>query len=207
MNLYIILGVSKESTFEEIKKAYRELSKMYHPDVGGDEAKFIEINFAYKILSNSSKRKQYDTDGYIEPDESMFRQQVVNKIAVIIDIWVKQVVEKGNNISIIRFFNAQIKNARTDMEGKLDQVKRSLRFMKTSSEQLVYKGDSDSLMHQIIQSKIASAKSIKRQLKDELRLVEGVTEELQKYIMDEPSEIENTVNMANGTIIRFFTET
>ncbi|MBD3245175.1 MAG: molecular chaperone DnaJ [Candidatus Moranbacteria bacterium] len=61
---YQILGVSKEASQEEIKKAYRSLAHKYHPDKStGDEQKFKEINEAYQVLSNKEKRSQYDRFG------------------------------------------------------------------------------------------------------------------------------------------------
>ena len=60
---YQILGVTKNATQEDIKKAYRKLAHQYHPDKGGDEQKFKEINEAYQVLSNSEKRQQYDQFG------------------------------------------------------------------------------------------------------------------------------------------------
>lgn len=61
---YNILGVSKDATQDEIKKAFRRLAHEYHPDKGtGDEAKFKEINEAYQVLSNAEKRQQYDQFG------------------------------------------------------------------------------------------------------------------------------------------------
>ena len=61
---YEILGVSKSSSDEEIKKAYRKLAHKHHPDkAGGDEAKFKEINEAYQVLSDKTKRAQYDQFG------------------------------------------------------------------------------------------------------------------------------------------------
>lgn len=65
-DFYQILGVDKNASQEEIKKAYYKLAHKYHPDKGtGDEAKFKEINEAYQILSDKSKRAQYDKFGYV----------------------------------------------------------------------------------------------------------------------------------------------
>ncbi|GAB1431060.1 DnaJ C-terminal domain-containing protein [Ignavibacteria bacterium] len=64
---YATLGVSKNATADEIKKAYRKLAQQYHPDKNsGDkkaEDKFKEINEAYEVLSNPEKRKKFDKLG------------------------------------------------------------------------------------------------------------------------------------------------
>jgi molecular chaperone DnaJ len=60
---YKILGVEKGASKEDIKKAFRKLAHKYHPDKGGDEAKFKEINEAYQVLADEKKRAEYDTYG------------------------------------------------------------------------------------------------------------------------------------------------
>ncbi|MBX4206486.1 J domain-containing protein [Candidatus Parcubacteria bacterium] len=61
---YKILGVNKDASEEEVKKAFRKLAHAYHPDKsGGDEAKFKEISEAYAVLSDKKKREQYDLGG------------------------------------------------------------------------------------------------------------------------------------------------
>lgn len=59
-NFYDVLGVQKNASEDEIKKAFRKLAVKYHPDNGGDENKFKEISEAYETLSNPDKRREYD---------------------------------------------------------------------------------------------------------------------------------------------------
>ncbi len=60
MDHYAVLGVAKNATPEEIKKAYRKLASQHHPDKGGDTNKFQEIQTAYDTLSDPQKRSMYD---------------------------------------------------------------------------------------------------------------------------------------------------
>lgn len=61
---YAILGVEKNASADDIKKAFRKLASKYHPDKkDGDEAKFKEISEAYAVLSDAKKRAEYDTYG------------------------------------------------------------------------------------------------------------------------------------------------
>jgi len=65
---YNILGIGKNASEDDIKKAYRKLAHQYHPDkTGGDDKKFKEINEAYQVLSDKNKRAQYDRFGTADP--------------------------------------------------------------------------------------------------------------------------------------------
>lgn len=62
---YEVLGVSKDASADEIKKAYRKLAVKYHPDKdGGDETKFKEASEAYEVLKDAQKRQRYDQFGH-----------------------------------------------------------------------------------------------------------------------------------------------
>lgn len=72
-NYYEILGVSRNSSGKDIKKAYYQLAKKYHPDTNKNDPnaskKFQEVSEAYEVLSDENKRKEYDTWG--ETSEQM----------------------------------------------------------------------------------------------------------------------------------------
>ena len=73
MNYYEILGVRKTASQEEIKKAYKNLVKKYHPDVyKGDktfaEKKTAQINIAYDVLSNPTTKQTYDEETFKQPN-------------------------------------------------------------------------------------------------------------------------------------------
>lgn len=82
---YKLLGINKEASSEEIKKAFRQLARKYHPDVNpGDkeaEEKFKEINEAFQVLGNAEKKQQYDQYGsstFSAEDLRGFRSQNFN---------------------------------------------------------------------------------------------------------------------------------
>ena len=82
-NYYEILGVSKNATADEIKKAYRTLAFKYHPDRNpGDtaaEEKFKQINAAYDVLGDESKRRNYDLGGYSAEEAYSYSNQYANQ--------------------------------------------------------------------------------------------------------------------------------
>lgn len=70
---YSILGVNRNSTDDEIKKAYRNLAMKWHPDKeGGDEERFKEIADAYETIGDSLKRRNYDNRNAFHFDDSIF---------------------------------------------------------------------------------------------------------------------------------------
>lgn len=94
IDYYEILEVQKNSSLEEIKKSYKRLAKIYHPDKNienGSDEKFKQINEAYSVLSDSQKREKYDKYGhnfskidnrnYYDINEhlsNMFKMQILN---------------------------------------------------------------------------------------------------------------------------------
>lgn len=76
---YEVLGLKKGASDEEIKKAFRQQAKKYHPDVNKDdknaEARFKEINEAYEVLSDPDKKSRYDQFGHAGVDPQFQRRR------------------------------------------------------------------------------------------------------------------------------------
>ncbi len=101
---YKILGVPKESSPEEVKKAFKQLARKYHPDVnpGNKEAeeKFKEINEAFQVLGNADKRQQYDQHGssaFSQEDLSGFRNFSFNFDDLFSDFGFSNIFDMFNN--------------------------------------------------------------------------------------------------------------
>ena len=91
---YEVLGLSKGASEDEIKKAYRKLSKKYHPDINKEpdaEEKFKEVSEAYEILSDPQKRAAYDQYGHAgtDPNYGAGGSNDFRRIITIMDcIWI-----------------------------------------------------------------------------------------------------------------------
>ena len=76
---YDILGISKTSSKEDIKSSYKKLAKKYHPDVSKDKdsaEKFKEISEAYAVLSDDTKKSQYDKFGHAGFDQRYSQEDI-----------------------------------------------------------------------------------------------------------------------------------
>jgi curved DNA-binding protein len=70
MDYYSLLGVSRNASDKDLKKAFKEKSMQHHPDRGGDAEKFKEINEAYQALKDPQKRQMYDQFGTTDPQQT-----------------------------------------------------------------------------------------------------------------------------------------
>ena len=79
---YSTLGVSKKATDAEIKSAYRRLAKQWHPDAGGDETKFADVNNAYNMIKDANSRQNFENQRFgpsnFQQSQSPFGQQFGN---------------------------------------------------------------------------------------------------------------------------------
>lgn len=89
MNYYEILGLKKNCSKNEIKRKYKKLAKMYHPDKGGDLEKFKQVSEAYTVLLDYNSRIKYDNNYNLESYETYVNpfdlfEEVIRKSDILI---------------------------------------------------------------------------------------------------------------------------
>jgi molecular chaperone DnaJ len=75
---YQVLGVAPDAGADEIKRAYRQLARRYHPDISGDDrgAAFLELSRAYEVLADPSRRQSYDVSRRRAPDRDWMTDEI-----------------------------------------------------------------------------------------------------------------------------------
>ena len=136
-SLYDVLGVSKEATQKEIRKAYIQLSKEHHPDKGGNEEKFKEINAAHEILSDVSRRKIYDETGATEkfsPEVKKTFFQSVYQELILPNVQKQPFVTKDDIVGMLFKALQDAKKIVAQDKNKLKNVKNFQKRMKKSNK-------------------------------------------------------------------------
>lgn len=126
MDPYRILGVAKTATAAEIKAAYRRLSKLAHPDVGGDRETFERIRAAYDVLKDPASRDHFDTTGEVrggQPDNA--HAEAVSALGSAFNGTISRIVQQGldpKKADIIAMMRAQLEGEIMSRTPKLEEA-------------------------------------------------------------------------------------
>lgn len=117
---YKILGIDKDASQSDIKKSYRKLSKLYHPDMGKEASddKFKDISEAYSVLSDETKRKQYDNPSSNNPFDDIFGSRQEGGFGDFFSSF----FNGGNNSRSTRYDGNHRNNIRIRIDITLDEV-------------------------------------------------------------------------------------
>ena len=125
MNPYEILGVKKDATMAEIKKAWRNLAADNHPDrAGGDPKKMAEINAAYRLLRDPERRAAYDANGELKAPDSI-EQQARNLILSFLESNIANMHEDTDLIAATKqFLSGKRGELRSTQQQNKDQTRK-----------------------------------------------------------------------------------
>lgn len=150
MNPYEVLGVPKDATADEIKKAYRKLAAKHHPDRGGDKEEFQRIQEAYSVLKDAELRHRYDESG-VMPDaqRERYRERLQrNAVGAFMSAL------RGDNLDPIETAKYTIKNELKQADHDIRDIVKQIERMKKARERVVHKGDGPNLFADAITKEI-----------------------------------------------------
>jgi|SRR3989344_7894408 len=114
-NYYEALGVSPDASAEQVKRAYRRLALIHHPDVGGRAEKFRDVDEAYKVVGDKDKRGLYDSLGHEKYKEQSTAIPKTSSVEEVFEDWLRREVSTATSVD--RFVGAQYPSAYVGGEG------------------------------------------------------------------------------------------
>lgn len=177
---YDTLGVPKDATKADIKRAFKQKAKKHHPDrTGGSAEAMSEINVAYSILSNPGRRSQFDSGGSTTrmptPDENA-RSLIMQAVLGAID-------QTDDNVDVLRVAYAKINNELHGVAAARGQMKHRCRKMERRLKRI--KGPKDNFIAFGIQAQIDSAKDVFAKMDTDEAVFIRAIEMLKDFSFDE----------------------
>jgi len=198
MNPYKVLGLKKNCSQPQIKKAYRDLSKSKHPDVGGNAEEFVEIQSAYDILSDEVTRKKYDETGEVSNNTVPIKSAARNLLVGIWDQLVEMEFKVERWVKLPDALLIKLKDIKKDMERKRSQCTENIVHYRKIRDRIIYNGDENDFLKLTLEHKISSTETnitIYSRKIDEIEYAEKLAKD---YSYD--SEFENKHDYASKTI-------
>lgn len=148
MDPYEILQVKRDASEEEIKKQYKRLSSLYHPDRPSGSARLqSEVNIAYEILTNPEKKELFDKLGFI-PNESL-DQEARGSVFKFID---DHLLEKDPLLdNAIRALRAHLHEAEGELLSKKAATAAAIRVLEAKQCRMGFKGEGEDVLLSFIQ--------------------------------------------------------
>lgn len=152
-NYYEVLGVARDASAEDIKRAYRKRAKELHPDTNADadgEA-MAELNVAYEVLGDAERRKLYDETGEGADPRKHLEAEAREGIA---GIMLHHIQAREGNGDIMTAVQADLRNQLAAAEANVREGEKVLRITKRALRKLRYKGSAHDYVRTALETRI-----------------------------------------------------
>lgn len=190
-DLYETLKIKKDADQSEIKKAYRTFSKKHHPDCGGDEEKFKEISYAYKILSDPEKRKRYDAGETDFSKTKTIKDQALDGLLQLF-AQILQNIPAFDDRSMLKEMNQSVHNAIRECKVGAFETKKQIGYLKNNLKRIKAKNNKpnffEGAINQAIQLQGQNRKKIAKNLRigrESLRILKDYEEDESFFEVDD----------------------
>lgn len=178
MNPYTILEISPQATDDEIKRQFRKLAQINHPDRGGDEEKFKQINLAYSILSDPARKKLFDTTGQFNVNQDL-RQQALNNLAMIIVHFMNNIDPDMENLVVC--MKNDITREKASLTSQIDQCISSINKLEKFLKKIRRKKEGENVLKMFVSNQIKSHENSILTHNRNLEVCDEMTEILEDY--------------------------
>ena len=150
MTLYDELELQPDCSFEDIKQQYRTLAMKYHPDHGGDIEKFKRIKFAYEVLSDTDRRKQYD-ENKTTSEPINLRTEAIQELANVFNNIIGN-FDPNNNL--IALMNEEVARISIRIHADISICQKYIDKLETVKTKLKVKNNEDNIIESFISQQI-----------------------------------------------------
>ena len=189
MDLYKILGIKRNASPEEIKKAYKRTAKKTHPDKGGSDEEFQETNKAYEVLSNTKLRKHYDEHGTIDENDGPDKHSAMKDVAQIFEMVITKNEERIDYVNIITEMLSVFDQGKKSTKKSILESKKKIPYYEKIASRIATDDEKENIFESFIGGKIsdlnhtiASAEEQLNRIEESIAIVEiySCTVELQE---------------------------
>lgn len=143
MNYYETLGVDKNATPEDIKKAHRKKAKNNHPDNGGNKDDFIKTQLAYEVLIDEDKRKRYDNN---EPEPMSINEEAIDFVLMMLESVITDVEEKLLYVDFVKNMKLPIKEEMGTATKQMKKAGKQISLLIKLKKGITFKGKGKNLL-------------------------------------------------------------
>lgn len=182
MNPYEVLGIEPTADAAVVKKAYRQRAKLHHPDAGGDPEAFREVAIAYSVLSDQEKRQHFDQTGEIDMKSvNNMMSEVVNGIAAMLEMVVKQTRGKMNRLNLIETLRDSARQSAQNWTAHIQALEDEIRDFEVARKRTKRNDDEKNLFVEIFDTAIQERQANRKAAVHHLNVAKRCLEELMAY--------------------------
>lgn len=178
MSLYDELGVGPQATKAEIKAAYKRAANKHHPDKGGDVKKFQELQLAYKVLSDTDARAEYDRTGEAPGNKPPGPDRPTQ---IIIAAFTNAIASATDHQDLVQRVVEDLKQALRKADQEYLRFDAETARLTKLRGRVSYTGDGDNLFEQLVDSQIDTVRANREKIIDETKAIKVVLSKLTSY--------------------------
>jgi len=153
-SLYELLEVKMNASAEELKKAFRKMSKKTHPDKGGTNEEFQETKQAYEVLADPKRRRRYDETGEVDEEQQDINRTIHSEIAQVFFATIANAKDKIEHIDIIKEMVKVFSSGIQSAEGIQSELKGKINEYEVLRKRITNKESDENIFDQFINSEI-----------------------------------------------------